>query len=161
MVARRIPVLLVFEPTVDIEDYFLSSCVRKIIRVLSGISTNCSFNWRAKRAHSREVDENSVLPICPYLVACRYLSIYIRHDLKKRERWNGRLWKLTLDSQRINRLQNRRPKVRNWIYMRPAWLCCKGKVNRVLFWLNYSIHQHALALDVIQVLDGRNYFQSC
>ena len=25
----------------------------------------------------------------------------------------------------------------------------------------YSIHQHALALDVVQVLGGRNYFQSC
>ena len=35
------------------------------------------------------------------------------------------------------------------------------KDTGVLFGLNYSIHQHALALDVIQVLDGRNYFQSC
>ena len=35
---------------------------------------------------------------------------------------------------------------------------CQGKVAGVLFRLNYSIHQHALALDVIQVLDSRNYF---
>ena len=38
---------------------------------------------------------------------------------------------------------------------------CQGKVAGVLFRLNYSIHQHALALEVIQVVDGRNYFQSC
>ena len=38
---------------------------------------------------------------------------------------------------------------------------CQGKVSGVLFRLNYSIRQHLLALDVIQVLDGRNYFQSC
>ena len=38
---------------------------------------------------------------------------------------------------------------------------CLGKVTRVLFRLNDSIHQPDLTLDVIQVLDGRNYFQSC
>ena len=38
---------------------------------------------------------------------------------------------------------------------------CQGKVAGVLFSLNYSLHQHALALDVIQVLDGWNYFRSC
>ena len=31
---------------------------------------------------------------------------------------------------------------------------CQGKVAGV-------INQHSLALDVIQVLDGNNYFQSC
>ena len=37
-------------------------------------------------------------------------------------------------------------------------------VAGVLFGLHYSIHQHALALDVIHVIhvpDGRNDFQSC
>ena len=38
---------------------------------------------------------------------------------------------------------------------------CRGKDTGVLFRLDYSIHLHALALDVIQILDGRNYFQSC
>ena len=37
---------------------------------------------------------------------------------------------------------------------------CQGKVAGVLFRVNYSIHQHSLALDVIQVLDGINYFKS-
>ena len=32
------------------------------------------------------------------------------------------------------------------------------KCSCILFLLNYSIHQHALALDVIQVLNGRNLF---
>ena len=38
---------------------------------------------------------------------------------------------------------------------------CQGKIAGVFFRLNDSIHQHAPALDVLQVLDGRNYFQSC
>ena len=33
-----------------------------------------------------------------------------------------------------------------------------GKDVGVLFGIFYLIHQHALALDVIQVLDGGNYF---
>ena len=33
---------------------------------------------------------------------------------------------------------------------------CQGTDAGVLFSLNYSIHQHALALDVVQVLDGTN-----
>ena len=49
----------------------------------------------------------------------------------------------------------------------------KGKLNPQEMWLitvlekllkfilNELIYQHALALDVIQVLDVRNYFQSC
>ena len=47
--------------------------------------------------------------------------------------------------------------------MKPGYLhhpcgnSCQEKVVVVLFWINYSIHQHALALDVIQVLGGR-YF---
>ena len=38
---------------------------------------------------------------------------------------------------------------------------CQGKVAGALFRLNCSIHQHALPLDVKQVLDGWDYFQSC
>ena len=33
---------------------------------------------------------------------------------------------------------------------------CQGKLAGVLFFLNYSIQQHSLTLDVIQVLDGMN-----
>ena len=36
----------------------------------------------------------------------------------------------------------------------------KGLVAGVLLRINYSVHKTALALGVIQVLDGRN-FQSC
>ena len=35
--------------------------------------------------------------------------------------------------------------------------CCQGKDAGVLFRLNLSIHQHTLALHVIQVLDNRKY----
>ena len=38
---------------------------------------------------------------------------------------------------------------------------CQEMIAGFLFWLNYSLRPRALALDVIQVLDGRNYFQSC
>ena len=36
---------------------------------------------------------------------------------------------------------------------------CQGKVAvaGVLFWLNYSIHQHALAMDVILVFLGKKF----
>ena len=37
--------------------------------------------------------------------------------------------------------------------MLPALNSCQGKVAGVLFILNYSIHQRAPTLDVIQVLD--------
>ena len=39
--------------------------------------------------------------------------------------------------------------------------CSLGKDAGGLFRLSYSIHQHTLTLDVIQVLDSRNYFQYC
>ena len=39
---------------------------------------------------------------------------------------------------------------------------CLGKIAGVVNILtNYSVHQNALALDMIQVFDGMNYFQSC
>ena len=34
---------------------------------------------------------------------------------------------------------------------------CQGKDARVLFKLNYSIYEHALALDVIKIIDGKNF----
>ena len=38
---------------------------------------------------------------------------------------------------------------------------CQGKVIWVFICLNFSIHQHALALNVKHVFDARKYFQSC
>ena len=57
------------------------------------------------------------------------------------------------------RLQILRPKERN----KDLYAAClvnswQGKDAGVLFRLNYSIHQHT-GIDVIKVLDGRNYFQ--
>ena len=39
--------------------------------------------------------------------------------------------------------------------------CCQGKYGGVLFRPQYSIYQHALALDMIQVFDNGSCFQSC
>ena len=52
------------------------------------------------------------------------------------------------------RLEGQRKEI--WIYSQPAWLIAHRE--RMLEF--YSIHQHTQALDVIQVNDSENCFQS-
>ena len=73
----------------------------------------------------------------------------------------GCLGKLALDSFTMKK---KAAELNSGTILNPHVTCvingCQGKIFGVYSDFNYSMHQHALALDVIQVLDGWNYFQS-
>ena len=107
--------------------------------------------------------------MCVYISLCVCVLSAITHNLEGTQKIcgldfkkkNGRLRKLALDLSMMKKMATEsKAKGRK---LNPYATCmansCQGKTG-VLFRL-YSIHQHALALDVIQVLDGSNYFLSC
>ena len=109
--------------------------------------------------------------ICIYICIFMYMYMYVCICILKMLRLfffffviGGHLGKLLLDSSVIKkegcRIKKQRYETGSIGYLLAN--SCQGKVAGVLFRLNYLIHQHALAMDVIQVLDGMNYFhQSC
>ena len=114
-----------------------------------------------------------------YIYKCVFIYMPYVHNWRVRRRFYGlnlkrkwSSWKTRHGRTRFLNdgrkwLQIRRPMERQleWMYTWLAWWSV-SVLERLLefavfFSLDYSLHEHALALDVILVLASRNYFQSC
>ena len=96
------------------------------------------------------------MPVCGiYIYMClTFISWGVHIRLDRLDFKNG-IRKPSLDI--LYSLMKKKTVAKDWICLVNS---CRKKDTDVLFKLNYSIIS-TLALDVVQVLESRNYFQSC